>query len=41
MKRSRNLDLGKVEIEVQSEVDGDKIKARTEQVVGKLRSVQE
>lgn len=41
MKRTRNLDLNRVEVEVQAEADGDKIKARTEQVVAKLHTVQE
>ena len=41
MKRIRNLDLNKVEAEVETEADGDKIKSRTEQVAGKLRAVQE
>jgi len=41
MKRIRNLDLNKVEAEVETETDGDKIKSRTEQVAGKLRAVQE
>ena len=40
MKRTRNLDLNKVEAEVQIETDGNRIKARTEQVVAKLHTVQ-